>query len=188
MKDRIKLIMESQHMSQQSFADFLGISPASLSSIFSDRTKPTLNTVGAIMAKFPNINVEWLLSGVGEMYKHVDGEKAASGTGQKDDSVQLQLGLDVDEPGASYQADGLFGPDSRVSPLPAHGQPTRMSGKEPVHQPSGFYSQAAGQSSSNRQRETIRTEVKYVDKPSRKITEIRVFFDDGTYETFEPQK
>lgn len=26
--------------------------------------------------------------------------------------------------------------------------------------------------------------VKYIDKPQRKITEIRVFFDDGTYETF----
>lgn len=30
----------------------------------------------------------------------------------------------------------------------------------------------------------IRERVKYVDKPQRKITEIRVFFDDGTYETF----
>jgi hypothetical protein len=27
---------------------------------------------------------------------------------------------------------------------------------------------------------------KYIDKPQRKITEIRIFFDDGTYETFTP--
>lgn len=26
--------------------------------------------------------------------------------------------------------------------------------------------------------------IKYTDKPQRKITEIRVFFDDGTYQTF----
>ena len=26
--------------------------------------------------------------------------------------------------------------------------------------------------------------VKYIDKPQRKITEIRVFYDDGTFETF----
>lgn len=26
--------------------------------------------------------------------------------------------------------------------------------------------------------------VKYIEKPMRKITEIRVFYDDGTYETF----
>lgn len=30
----------------------------------------------------------------------------------------------------------------------------------------------------------VREVVKYIDKPQRKITEIRIFFDDGTYETF----
>lgn len=30
----------------------------------------------------------------------------------------------------------------------------------------------------------VRETIKYLDKPQRKITEIRVFFDDGTYETF----
>ena len=30
----------------------------------------------------------------------------------------------------------------------------------------------------------IREVVKYVDKPQRKITEIRIFFDDGRFETF----
>ena len=30
----------------------------------------------------------------------------------------------------------------------------------------------------------IRETVKYVDKPQRKITEIRVFYDDGTFDTF----
>lgn len=30
----------------------------------------------------------------------------------------------------------------------------------------------------------IRERVKYIDKPQRKITEIRIFFDDGTYQTF----
>ncbi len=30
----------------------------------------------------------------------------------------------------------------------------------------------------------IRETVKYIDKPQRKITEIRVFYDDGTFDTF----
>ena len=30
----------------------------------------------------------------------------------------------------------------------------------------------------------IRETVKYVDKPQRRITEIRVFYDDGTFDTF----
>ncbi len=32
------------------------------------------------------------------------------------------------------------------------------------------------------------TVVKYIDKPQRKITEIRIFFDDQTWETFLPSK
>jgi hypothetical protein len=30
--------------------------------------------------------------------------------------------------------------------------------------------------------------VKYIDKPQRNITEIRIFFDDQTWETFVPKK
>ena len=57
MKDRIKKVMESQHMSQQTFALSIGMSPASLSSIFNGRTKPTLNIVEAIKDKIPLKNV-----------------------------------------------------------------------------------------------------------------------------------
>ncbi len=45
--------------------------------------------------------------------------------------------------------------------------------------PDGVVSTAA-----NLQPGVIREVVKYVDKPQRKITEIRIFFDDGTFETF----
>ena len=32
------------------------------------------------------------------------------------------------------------------------------------------------------------TAVKYMDKQQRKITEIRIFYDDQTWETFVPKK
>ena len=37
-------------------------------------------------------------------------------------------------------------------------------------------------------RNPVRTEVKYIDKPQRRITEIRIFFDDQTWESFVPKK
>ena len=61
--------MESQHMTQQTFADFIGISTASLSSIFNGRTKPTLNTVEAIKGKFPTLSLDWIMYGVEPMFK-----------------------------------------------------------------------------------------------------------------------
>ena len=68
MKERIKEVMESQHMTQQVFAQFIEMSPASLSSIFTGRTRPTINIVEAIKRKIPNLNTDWLMFGIGEMY------------------------------------------------------------------------------------------------------------------------
>ena len=40
----------------------------------------------------------------------------------------------------------------------------------------------------NKERNIVQTSVKYIDKPQRNITEIRIFFDDQTWETFVPKK
>ena len=37
-------------------------------------------------------------------------------------------------------------------------------------------------------KELVHEQVKYIEIPSKKITEIRIFFDNGTYETFRPEK
>ena len=37
-------------------------------------------------------------------------------------------------------------------------------------------------------KETVIQEIKYIEKPHRKITEIRIFFDDNTYEIFKGEK
>lgn len=43
-------------------------------------------------------------------------------------------------------------------------------------------------SSENLSKETVKQEIRYIERPSRKITEIRIFFDDNTYETFKGEK
>ena len=60
-------------MTQQTFANFIGINAASLSSIFNDRTRPTLNTVEAIKSKIPNLNTDWLMFGHGQMFNDTKG-------------------------------------------------------------------------------------------------------------------
>ena len=40
----------------------------------------------------------------------------------------------------------------------------------------------------NATKEIVKQEIRYIEKPARKITEIRIFFDDNTYETFRPEK
>lgn len=78
MKDRIKKIMEMQRTTQQDFADQLKIAPATLSSIFTGRTRPTLAIVDAIKSRFPQISTDWLMFGKGDMLVKRDEEAEQS--------------------------------------------------------------------------------------------------------------
>ena len=102
MKDRIRLVMESQHMTQQTFAQFIGISPAALSSIFNGRTNATLNTVEAIKSKLPLLNSDWLLFGKGKMYDDASqDDSTATSTVQQPGEQMLDFN-DQDTNGAVY--------------------------------------------------------------------------------------
>ena len=118
MKDRIRHIMEAQHLTQQSFAQLLGISPAQLSGIFKDRTKPTLNIVDAIHQKFPQINLSWLLYGVEPMYVNSEvaqGPSATGSDGSSDASPQIEgMALDFED---EHSGEGQMGVgDASASP------------------------------------------------------------------------
>ena len=157
-KDRIRMIMEDQHMTQQVFADFLQQSPATLSSIFNGRTRPTLQVIDAIKSKIPDISIEWLLYGTGDMYNsHPQGTEESILGGQMMTQEQT---LNFD------------------SPLP-HAINTPQNGVSSV----GFH-----QGVKTTHPEIVREEVKIVDKQPRKVTEIRVYYDDQTYESFVPAK
>ena len=157
MKDRIRQVMESQHMTQQVFADYIGLAPATLSSIFNGRTRPTLNVVEALKKKIPNISIDWLMFGSGEMYQNtVDNplpDQKASDNGIFDQSPMLDF------------------EQTPVNPLPNMGQITQNHA-----------------TIKNSRLEPIRDEVKILDKPQRKVIEIRVFYDDQTWDTFVPMK
>ncbi len=162
MKDRIKQIMESKHMTQQVFAQFIDMSPASLSSIFNGRTKPTLNIVEAIKRKIPDINTNWLLFGIGDMYEHLSDDRGTDDTGERPSSEALALD---------------FGDSDFHSPT-----------QQSEHDRNLFSGQQHNNGVQNTRPEIIREEVKYIDKPQRKVVEIRVYYDDLTYETFVPAK
>lgn len=151
MKERIKQVMESQHMTQQVFAEFIGIAPASLSSIFTGRTRPTLQVVFAIKNKIPNISTDWLMFGSGDMYEQ-------QGDGVATPPQEMPHG------GASERP--LLFDDANMAVDAA-----------PIAQKMQLHV-------ADEQRQVM----KVVDKPQRKITEIRIFYDDQTWETFVPKK
>ena len=153
--------MESQHMTQQLFADFLGQSPATLSSIFNGRTRPTINIVEAIKKKIPNINTDWLMFGSGDMY-------LVQNTPSDD------LFSTADTPSVAHPIDQNlmldFDSAPQTTPQNTTQTPQNFNSVRPTHP------------------EIVKDEVKIIDKPQRKVIEIRVFYDDQTWDTFVPAK
>ena len=153
MKERIRQIQDREGMSQKDFAAAIGISQASLSSIYNGRTLPTNRHVEAIHKRFPEISTNWIMFGEGEMLLS-DADAAFNSnltedSSQADESVRQEetLGSSLDK--SSRKSDNRDYQGDLFSTAPV-----------------------------------VREIVKYIDKPQRKITEIRVLFDDGTYAIF----
>lgn len=155
-KDRIRQLMEDQHMTQQVFADYLQQSPATLSSIFNGRTRPTLNVIDAIKMKIPNINIEWLLYGTGERYVTYTKDAQEETSAPMGNGVEPMLQFDTAAPPSSFGA-----PQGTSTTVFPHGV-------------------------NNTRSESPLGNMKFPDKEPRRVTEIRVYYDDHTYETFVP--
>ena len=160
MKDRIKQIMDGQHMTQQEFSEFLNIAPATLSSILRGRTRPTLSIVDAIVARFPDISTDWLLFGKEPMMKSAEAETDAVAPSGSTPGSELMLDL----------------PDAET---PSHQQPSSTQ--------TSFGADKFSQQRNAALQEQLAM-VKSFDKQQPRITEIRIFYDDQTWETFVPKK
>lgn len=67
MKDRIFKVMKWSGLNLSQFAEAIQVSPALLSSVKSERTKPTLLLIENIKRVYPEIDINWLITGEGEM-------------------------------------------------------------------------------------------------------------------------
>lgn len=71
MKDRIKKIRKELDLTQQEFADKIGIKRNSLANYETGRNTPMDAIVTSICREF-NVNEEWLRTGKGEMFNELD--------------------------------------------------------------------------------------------------------------------
>lgn len=167
MKERIRAIMESKGMTQQEFSQFLEMSPASLSSIFTGRTNPTLNVVESIKKKFENINLEWLMFGHGCMFLQdentEEGDPENPSTTLSTENISDHIS-NYTTPDIQYKNNNVY--EGRSSSLNSGNVRGGNYIPENAHV----------------------SDMKIINNNRRKIKEIRVFYDDQTYESFVPKE
>ncbi len=75
MNSRIKEIRKKEKLSQQKFADELGIARGNIAAYEVGKNSPSDAVISLICTKF-NINREWILNGNGDMYNLIEDETA----------------------------------------------------------------------------------------------------------------
>lgn len=95
MKDRIKKIRKELDLTQQEFADRIGVKRGGIANYEIGRNEPTNSVISLICREF-NINEDWLRTGQGEMFiKQTRDEQIASFVGSiqssEDDSFKKRF-------------------------------------------------------------------------------------------------
>lgn len=192
MKDRIKQIIEREEMTQSQFADFIGVNRPTLSHILAGRNNPSMEVVMKIHQSFPKINILWLIDGKGSYEGDAVAEYPAG---------SLREDREADAPDATVdERQSTF-----LSPYPNNKEENGEEAKDTTdthfYQGELFAENAVSPSKSaggeKKRKEKVLQSPKISDyrtgyqsfnsvqKLQRKIVEIKIFYDDGTYETFD---
>lgn len=112
MIERINLLIKAKNITARQFAEQIGIQPSGMSHILSGRNNPSLDFVLKVVKRWPEVNINWLMLGKGEMYE------GGSLSGQSGGAaVPEEQSLFV-QPTAQPYSSGDFDLFSQPAPLP----------------------------------------------------------------------
>ncbi|MEG2339818.1 MAG: helix-turn-helix transcriptional regulator [Odoribacter sp.] len=74
MQDRFKKLLEEKQLTATRFATLIKVNASAMSHILNGRSKPSFDLMNQIVQVFPDINLNWLVSGKGDMYNALPNE------------------------------------------------------------------------------------------------------------------
>lgn len=107
-RDRIKLIIETEGVTQVAFAETTGINTSTLNHVLTGRNNPSVDVISKILAAYPQYESDWLLHGSGPMWTEAYSEQQVK-------STSIPLFSDSDEDGSGST------PSPVAAPVPNSG-------------------------------------------------------------------
>lgn len=178
-RERIEFIMNGYGLSSSQFADKTGIPRASVSHILSGRNKPSLEVLQKVAAVFPEIDIQWLMLGVGQKPDFSQVAMGESSQTPNEETVTVEeanLFMQYNEPVVRQQAKQPVA-QPVIQPII---QPERQRAEDSRQQKVVSKTPQQAQRRVPQQRNNV--------EQVRRIKEIRVFYSDGTYEILYPEK
>ena len=85
--ERIIVIKKNEGLTNEKMSNKTNVPLETIKSMFSKKTNPNLETIQKIYSAFPHYSLEWIICGIGEMYKINDGSKNIENIAGKNLSV-----------------------------------------------------------------------------------------------------
>lgn len=85
MNRRLLQFLQAENITQTQLADTLSVARGSVSHILAGRNKPGYDFIESLLLHYPQLNLDWLITGKGRMYKDLDSATEST------DSTQLSL-------------------------------------------------------------------------------------------------
>ena len=104
--ERLEILLAYYELTASSFADAIGVQRSSISHLLSGRNRPSLDFVMKVIARFPEVNLYWLLNGKGE-FPPAKGKDDAFPKGPSPLPVRADAGRAIERIVICY-ADGSF--------------------------------------------------------------------------------
>lgn len=167
--ERVIQLIQKLGLTNQEFCRRTGLSMASITHLATGRSNPTLSLYEKILSAFPSVSSAWLVLGQGEL--------------STDGSLAEVASLDFGPQEEPTQAVQPVGQETAVRTRPS----------QPADLFTGFDMEtlqraaAAKPASSLSQQDAqllVRTTLREEQALRRRVVEVRIFFDDGTYESF----
>ncbi len=76
MQERFKLLLKEKNLTATNFAALIKVNASAVSHILNGRSKPGFDVLDKIAEAFPDIDLNWLITGKGSLY--LDKQKSAS--------------------------------------------------------------------------------------------------------------
>lgn len=75
MQERFKQLLEEKNLTATRFAAMIKVNASAMSHILNGRSKPGFDVLDKIAQAFPEVNLNWLISGKGSIYNNVSSSK-----------------------------------------------------------------------------------------------------------------
>ena len=180
-KEKIELIIQDKHLNNTQFCNEVCIAQGTLSHIRSGRTEPSLNILRSIAQAFPDINPAWLFYDEEPMYKNAS--SPTSGNDETDD-IYKDNESSVDALSDAQMPLFAFASDDAKHSTGNAAASSASATNQPAASPRRSSSTNIPVYTALDVQGIVAETIKQQQKPQRKIVEVRIFFDDGTFETF----